>query len=133
MRILFNESPQLSTPGLKRKLTNENLGHIFRRRIERLVSDEILDSLDFTNLNICINCINQKQTSKRRFEGNRTLDALELIHTNICGLFLAAAWKNQQYFMTFINNFSRYSYKYLLHEKSQSLDMLKNVKAKVEN
>ena len=35
--------------------------------------------------------------------------------------------------MTFIDNFSRYAYVYLLHEKSLSLDMLKKFKIKVEN
>ena len=58
----FNESLQLSTRGIKRKLTNKNsaslwqkrLGHISRRRMERLVSDEILNPLDFTDLMIVL-------------------------------------------------------------------------------
>lgn len=33
----------------------------------------------------------------------------------------------------FIDDFSRYACIYLLHESSQSLDMLKNFKAKVES
>ena len=49
----YHETLQLSTQGVKRKLTDENssslwhkrLGHISKRRIERLVSDGILDSL----------------------------------------------------------------------------------------
>ena len=89
----FNESLQLSTRGIKRKFTNRNsaalwhkrLGHISRRRIERLVSDEILDPLDFTDFDICVNCIKGKQTNKRRFEASRTLDVLELIHTTFVG------------------------------------------------
>ena len=36
-------------------------------------------------------------------------------------------------FITFIDNYSRYGYLYLIHEKSQSLDILKSYKAKVEN
>ena len=35
--------------------------------------------------------------------------------------------------MMFIDNFSKYGYIYLLHEKSQSLDIFKNFKVKVEN
>ena len=86
----------------------QEIGHISRRRIERLVSDEILDPLDFTYFDIYVNCIKWKQTNKRRFEANRSLNVLELIYTNICGLFLAAAWNGQQYFMMFIDDFSRY-------------------------
>ncbi|GFP83438.1 cytochrome p450 71a9 [Phtheirospermum japonicum] len=43
------------------------------------------------------------------------------------------AWNGQQYFITFIDDFSRYDYIYLIHEKSQSLDVFKSFKAEVEN
>ena len=89
--------------------------------------DEIFNPLDFTDFNISVNCIKGKQTNKRRFEAKRILDILELIHTDICGTFPMAAWNGQQYFMTFIDDFSRYTYIYLLHEKSQSLDILKKI------
>jgi len=137
----FNESLQLSTRGTKRKLTTENsgilwhkrLGHISKKRIERLVSDEILDPLDFTNFDICVNCIKGKQTNTRRFVANKTMDILELIHTDICGPFPTVAWNGQQYFITFIDDFSRYGYVYLISEKSQSLDVFRSYKAEVEN
>ena len=58
---------------------------------------------------------------------------MELIHTDICGPFPTPSWNGQQYFITFIDNYSRYGYLYLIHEKSQSLDVFKNFKAEVEN
>ena len=66
----YNENLHFSSRGTKRKLENENsaslwhkhLGHIFKARIERLVSDEIFGSLDFTDLGVCIECITGKQT-----------------------------------------------------------------------
>ncbi|RVW80762.1 Retrovirus-related Pol polyprotein from transposon TNT 1-94 [Vitis vinifera] len=51
---------------------------------------------------------------------------------DICGPFLPS-WNGQQYFITFIDDYSRYGYLYLIHEKSQSLDVFKNFKAEVEN
>ena len=39
----------------------------------------------------------------------------------------------QQYFITFVDDFSRYGYLYLIHEKSQSLDVFKSFKVEVEN
>jgi hypothetical protein len=56
-----------------------------------------------------------------------------LIHTDICGSFPTAAWNGQRYFITFIDDYSRYGYLYLIHEKSQSLDVFKSFKAEVEN
>lgn len=54
-------------------------------------SDEILYSLDFTDFNAYVDCIKGKQANKRRFNANKTLDMLELIHTDIYGLLLMIA------------------------------------------
>ena len=58
---------------------------------------------------------------------------MELIHTDICGSFLTPSWNGQQYFIIFIDDYSRYGYLYLIHEKSQSLDVFENFKVEVEN
>ena len=101
--VLFNESLHVNTIGVKHKLTDESsaslwhkrLGHISKGRIERLVSNGILDPLDFSNFDMCVNCIKGKQTNVRRFSANRSTDVLELIHTDICGPFPMAAWNGQ--------------------------------------
>ncbi|KAH9782842.1 hypothetical protein KPL71_009093 [Citrus sinensis] len=69
----YNENLHFNSRGTKRKLEKENsaslwhkrLGHISKARLERLVSDEILGSLDFTDLDVCIECIKGKQTKIR--------------------------------------------------------------------
>ena len=66
-------------------------------------------------------------------DANRASDVLELIHTDICGPFPTASWNGQTYFIMFVDDLSRYGYLYLIHDKSQSLNMLKNYKAEVEN
>ncbi|RDX72565.1 hypothetical protein CR513_47937, partial [Mucuna pruriens] len=38
----------------------------------------------------------------------------------------------QQYFITFVDDYSRYNYLYLIHEKSQSLTIFKSFKVEVE-
>ena len=137
----YHESLQLSTQGVKRKFTDANssslwhkrLGHISKRRIERLVSNGILDSLDFVDFEICTNCIKGRQTNTRRFGANRATNVLQLIHTDICGPFPMISWNGQQYFIMFIDEFSRYDYLYLIHEKSQSLEVFKSFKVEVEN
>ncbi|KAL6320066.1 hypothetical protein AAG906_004463 [Vitis piasezkii] len=69
----------------------------------------------------------------RKYDVDRCDDVLELIHTNICGPFPTPSWNGQQYYITFIDDYSRYGYLYLIHDKSQSLDVFKNFKAEVEN
>ena len=97
------------------------------------MSNGILDSLDFVDFEICTNCIKGKQTNIRRFAANKATDVLKLIHTDICGPFPTVSWNGQQDFITFIEDFSRYVYLYLIHEKSQSLEVFKSFKVEVEN
>ena len=61
------------------------------------------------------------------------MEVLTLIHSDICGSFCMASWNGQQYFITFIDDYSRYDYLYLIHEKSQSLGVFKTFKVEVEN
>ena len=42
------------------------------------------------------------------------------------------SWNGQRNFISFINDYSCYGYLYLIHEKSESLDMFK-FRAEVEN
>ena len=56
--------------GIKRSLVDENsaylwhkrLGHISKERMQRLIKNEIISNLDFTDLEVCIDCIKGKQT-----------------------------------------------------------------------
>ncbi|KAL3613382.1 hypothetical protein CASFOL_042795 [Castilleja foliolosa] len=137
----YNETLHLQSHGTKRKLNDENsanlwhkrLGHISKSRIERLVSKGIINSLDFSDLNVCVECIKGKQTKHKKLGAYRSMDVLELIHTDICEPFPTASWNGQRYFITFIDDYSRYGYLYLIHEKSEALDMFKIFKAEVEN
>ena len=119
--------------GTKRGLSNESsaylwhkrLGHISKERIERLVKNEILPDLDFTDLEICVECIKGKHTKHTlKKAATRSSQLLEIIHTDICGPFDVPSLGGERYFITFIDDFSRYGYIYLLHEKSQSVDTL---------
>ena len=118
--------------GTKHSLVNERyaflwhkrLGHISRERIERLIKNEILPDLDFTDLNICVDCIKGKQTKHTKKGATRSTKLLEIMHTYICGPFDVSSFGRERYFITFIDDYSRYGYVYLLHEKSQAVDAL---------
>ena len=136
-----NECYSSESIGTKRKrptedsfwLWHERLGHISKKRIDRLVSDGILGALDHSEGKECVECIKGKMTNKKKVGAERAKDVLELIHTDICGPFPTATWNGQRYFITFIDDFSRYGYLYLLSEKSEALDVFKSFKAEVEN
>jgi hypothetical protein len=106
----------------------------FEGGIERLIKDDILYPLDFSNLNYCIDCIKGKYAKLvKKGEAKRSAGVLEIIHMNICGLFPVKSVDDFDPFITFTNDFSRYGYIYLIKEQSKALDKFKIFKAEVEN
>jgi transposase InsO family protein len=61
------------------------------------------------------------------------LAPLELIHFDICEMNGVLTKGAQRYFMTMIDDASRYCYVYLLKTKDDALNCFKSYKAKVEN
>ena len=57
---------------------------------------------------------------------------LELVHSDICGPFTPIAIGDYKYFITFIDDFSRYGHVKLLAEKSESLSAFQAFKANVK-
>ncbi|KAJ9685151.1 hypothetical protein PVL29_017257 [Vitis rotundifolia] len=111
-------------------LWHRRLGHISIDRIKRLVNDGVLSTLDFTDFETYVDCIKGKQTNKSKKGATRSSTILEIIHTDICSLDMDS--HGQKYFISFIDDFSRYMYLYILHNKNEALDAFKVFKAEVE-
>ena len=65
--------------------------------------------------------------TKRPFsaKGNRSKCVLELIHIDVCGPLNVRARGIFEYFINFIDDYSRYGYIYLLHRKSVVFEKFK--------
>jgi hypothetical protein len=99
------------------KLCHCRLGHISRGRMERLIKEEILAPLDFSDLGHYIECIKGKYVKHiKRTGATRSSGVLEIIHTDICGPFNVKSVDEFNSFITFTDDFSRYGYIYPIHE-----------------
>ena len=74
-----------------------------------------------------------KQTRHTKKGATRSTQLLEIIYTDLCGPFDIASFSKEFFFTTFIDDFSRYEYVYLLHEKSQAINALEVFITEVEN
>ena len=80
------------------------LGHISKQRMKRLVKNEILPDFD-----TCVDCIKGKLTANiRNVKADKCIEFLGVIHIAICGSFTSLAMGGHKYFITFIDDFSRY-------------------------
>ena len=67
------------------KLWHCRLGHISRGRMECLIKYEILQELDFSDSEQCIDRIKGKYAKTIKKGATRSTGVLEIIHTDICG------------------------------------------------
>jgi hypothetical protein len=88
------------------KLWHYRLCHISRGRIERLIKDDILIPLKFSNSDYCNDYIKGKYAKQvKKGEAKRSVGVLEVIHTNICGPFSVKSVDSFDSFITFTNDF----------------------------
>ena len=110
------------------------LGHIGVKRMKKLHTDGLLESLDFESFDTCEPCLMGKMT-KTPFSGTmeRASDLLEIIHTDVCGPMSISTRGGYRYFITFTDDLSRYGYIYLMKHKSETFEKFKEFQSEVEN
>jgi hypothetical protein len=91
--------------------------HFERGRIERLVKESILPPLEFSDFEQCIDYIKGKYVKQIKKNTKRSTWILEIIHTDIYGLFLIASVDGYDSFITFMDDYSRYEYIYPIKER----------------
>ena len=95
-----------------------------------MVNDKVLNTLDLADFDTCIDCIKGKHTNKFKKGAKRSIDVLEIIHSDICCPDMDA--HGPKYFISFIDDCSQYNYLYMLHNKDEALDAFKVFKAEVK-
>jgi hypothetical protein len=102
--------------------------------MKKLHNDGLLTLFDFEFYEICEACLLGKMT-KMHFSGfpERASDLLELIHTDVCGPMSTTSRAGYQYFITFIDDLSRYGYVYLMKHKSETFEKFKEFQSEVDN
>jgi hypothetical protein len=98
-----------------------------------LIKKSILSSLEFLDLEQCIDCIQGKYVKKIKKDAKRSVEILEIIHTDIYGPFPTKNMDGYDLFITFIDDYSRYGYIYPIKKRSEILDKFKIFKTEVEN
>lgn len=87
-----------------------------------------------TPTRLCTDCMTGKQ--HRDFIPKKSLwrasHRLQLIHADICGPIKPESNSNKRYLLSFIDDFSRKTWIYFLHEKSEAFAMFRSYKAYVE-
>nr|GEU99129.1 hypothetical protein [Tanacetum cinerariifolium] len=90
------------------------------KRVNKLQRGRILQLTNDESLEKCTSCIFGKMVRKPfPHKVERSKDLLGLIHTDVCGPFRMVSREGASYFITFIDDFSRYGYVYLMKHKHE--------------
>jgi hypothetical protein len=130
---ILNDGPLISEVVLSH-VCHSRLCHLNFGSISQLSSLNLIMNLSIVKGYKCQSCVQSKQTRKSHKaveEGH--LAPLELIHSDICEINCTLIEGGQRYFMTMIDDASRYCYVYLLKTKDKAPNYFKTYKAGVEN
>ncbi|GJS40536.1 retrotransposon protein, putative, ty1-copia subclass [Tanacetum coccineum] len=87
------------------------LAHINKKRIKQLQQDGLLKSTDDESFDQYESCLSGKMTKKPfPYSNERAKDLLGIIHTDVCGPLRHVSRQCASYFITFIDDYSRYGY-----------------------
>ena len=110
-----------------------HLGHISDTRINKLYKSEYFDPYDFQSLKTYEYYLMDKMTKisfSRHWE--RAKELLALVHLDVYGPMTTQVRGEYSYFITSMDDLSRFRYVYLMKHKSKAFDKFKEYQCMVE-
>ncbi|GKE58430.1 zinc finger, CCHC-type containing protein [Tanacetum coccineum] len=105
-----------------------------QEHIAKMQHGGLLESTDDESFDICVSCISKKMARKPfTHASKRAGDLLKLIHSDVCGPFRTMSRESANYYVTFIDDFNRYGYVYLMKHNHEVFEMFKTFPNEVEN
>ena len=112
---------------------HSRLGHIGSARMDRLAKSGLLSNVTKVDMSTCEHCLVGKTCRKPFGTGTRAEYPLHLVHSDICGPLNVRTRHGKSYFITFIDDFTRFGHVYLISHKHEALDCFKRYMSLVEN
>ncbi|GKA67031.1 retrovirus-related pol polyprotein from transposon TNT 1-94, partial [Tanacetum coccineum] len=109
------------------------LGHVNFNSMRRLIKFNSIPNFHIDSKYKCETCVEAKLTRNSFKSVKRTTEPLDMIHTDICDLKSLPTKGGNKYFITFIDDCTKYCYVYLLKSKDEAIDKFVLYKTEVEN
>ena len=101
--------------------------------IKKMKTLGLINNIDYLGLSKCHICATSKLTRKTCGSVTREINMLELIHSDLGDLKQTMTRGGKKFYVTFIDDYSRFIRVYLLRNKDEVFDMFLSYKAEVEN
>ena len=115
------------------RLWHMRLGHAGEKALQGLVKQGLLKGAKTGKFDFCEHCVLGKQTRVKFGAAiHRTKGTLDYIHTDVWGPSRNASLGGKRWFVTFIDDFSRYVWVYTMRHKDEVLDIFLEWKKLIE-
>jgi len=119
---------------IETNIWHSRLCHINVGSMTRLAGMNLIPKFDLVKGSKCHVCVQSKQPRKpHKAAAARNLAPLELIYSDLCEMNGELTKGGKSYFMTLIDDYTRFCYVYLLKSKDEALHYFKVYKTEVEN
>ena len=128
--VVKSENAAIAENILNLDLWHQQLGHVSKDTLKNMFCKGVIEGLHLEKdckIKLCESCIAGKQTREKfpKDGGTRATELLEIVHSDVCGPMPVRSLGGNKYFVTFIDDFSRYGAVYFIKEKNQVLPCFK--------
>ena len=120
----------------KEKLLHRRYGHLGEQNLQNIAREELVRRFDYDaskQIGFCETCVGGKhQRTPFASSTTQTSEVLELVHSDVCGKMQERSLGGGEYFLTFTDDKSRYTWVYILKTKDQVFDCFLTWKALAE-
>ena len=121
----------------KEEIWHRRFGHPGMKNLQKLATDQLVNGLDYDvtkDIIFCEPCVDGKhhRSSFPKSGDRRATKLLEIVHSDVYGRLEAKSLSGAEYFVTFIDDKSRYVWIYILKNKSEVLKKFLEWKSMVE-
>ena len=115
-----------SSSDTKEEIWHRRFGHLGMKNLQKLATDQLINGLDYDvtkEIKFCEPCVDGKhhRSSFQKSDGRQATKLLKIVHSDLCGSLEAKSLRGAEYFVTFIDDKSRYLWVYILKNKSEVL------------
>ena len=123
-------------PDTREDIWHKRFGHLGIGSLQKLAREKLADGFDFDptkKLTFCESCPQGKQhRTKFTSSSRRAEEPLDLVHSDLCGKMNEKSLSGAEYFLSFIDDKTRYAWVYFLKSKDQVFEKFLVWKAMVE-
>ena len=135
---IIQEQASVSVTKGKADLWHQRLGHLNEQQLREMTNHGLVKGMEIpksAGLSFCEECVESKMSRKpfKSIGEIRSVRKLQCVHSDVCGPMPTDSIGGKKYFVTFIDDCSRYCKVYFLRNKSEVFDKFKQYEAHAIN